>query len=168
MEHICNLTEALDIFSDHLSDIRKACVENVQALQSIPHKRLKEDDEPTVEAIRLHVALLTIERDAAPLVRVINRIDSLRRRPSKGGITDADIQTAKEVPIEEMYEGQLFGRKRKFGLCPFHNERSPSFYIFPDNRFHCFGCAVHGTSIDFVMLRDKVPFLQAVKTLIRR
>lgn len=43
-------------------------------------------------------------------------------------------------------------------LCPFHNEKTPSFVVFPDEHFHCYGCNAHGTIIDYVCLRDKVDF----------
>ena len=46
-------------------------------------------------------------------------------------------------------------------LCPFHAEKTPSFVVFPDNRFHCYGCGVHGTIIDYVCLRDKVDFCRS-------
>lgn len=36
--------------------------------------------------------------------------------------------------------------------CPIHNERTPSFIIYPDNSFHCFGCGINGSgAIDFTM-----------------
>ena len=43
-------------------------------------------------------------------------------------------------------------------LCPFHTENTPSFVVFPDDHFHCYGCHAHGTIIDYVCLRDKVDF----------
>lgn len=43
------------------------------------------------------------------------------------------------------------GPGRLRGLCPFHAERTPSFFVFSDkNRFYCFGCHEHGDAIDFV------------------
>ncbi|EGO95039.1 CHC2 zinc finger domain-containing protein, partial [Acidiphilium sp. PM] len=41
------------------------------------------------------------------------------------------------------------GRDQK-GCCPFHNEKSPSFYVY-DDHYHCFGCGAHGDAISFVM-----------------
>lgn len=52
------------------------------------------------------------------------------------------------------------------GLCPFHEERSPSFHVSPAKRFfHCFGCRAHGNAIDFVMQRDRVDFAEALRRL---
>ena len=43
------------------------------------------------------------------------------------------------------------GREYK-SCCPFHSEKSPSFWVSPDKQFfHCFGCGAHGTAIGFLM-----------------
>jgi DNA primase len=55
------------------------------------------------------------------------------------------------------------------GLCPFHNEKSPSFNVNPDlQSYHCFGCDVGGTAIKFVQEIDKVSFPEAVRYLAER
>lgn len=52
------------------------------------------------------------------------------------------------------------------GLCPFHNERTPSFNVSPSrNTYHCFGCGAGGTAIRFVMEHDGMSFVEAVKRL---
>ena len=52
------------------------------------------------------------------------------------------------------------------GLCPFHNEKSPSFTVAPTKQFyHCFGCGAHGTAIGFLMEYSGVGFVEAVKDL---
>lgn len=52
------------------------------------------------------------------------------------------------------------------GLCPFHNEKSPSFTVNDDKGFfHCFGCGAHGDVIGFVMRSDGLQFPEAVETL---
>jgi DNA primase len=52
------------------------------------------------------------------------------------------------------------------GLCPFHNERSPSFNVSPSRgTYHCFGCGAGGTAIRFVMEHDGMSFVEAVKRL---
>ncbi|MEO6353751.1 MAG: DNA primase [Oxalobacteraceae bacterium] len=52
------------------------------------------------------------------------------------------------------------------GLCPFHNEKSPSFTVSPTKQFyHCFGCGVHGTAIGFLMEYSGSGFVDAVKDL---
>src|SRR6202790_3916900 len=53
--------------------------------------------------------------------------------------------------------------------CPFHNEKSPSFWVSPDKQFyHCFGCGAHGTVIGFLMQYEKMEFLDAVADLAQR
>ena len=57
------------------------------------------------------------------------------------------------------------GREQR-GLCPFHNEKTPSFYVVEDKGFfHCFGCGAHGDAIGFVMRADNLDFIEAVERL---
>ena len=52
------------------------------------------------------------------------------------------------------------------GLCPFHNEKSPSFSVSPAKQFyHCFGCGVHGNAIGFLMAYASLGYIDAVKDL---
>jgi DNA primase len=52
------------------------------------------------------------------------------------------------------------------GLCPFHNEKTPSFHVNPDRGFfHCFGCGLGGDVFKFVELQDKLTFPEAVRAL---
>jgi DNA primase len=58
---------------------------------------------------------------------------------------------------------------RFWGLCPFHQEKSPSFTVTPDKGvFYCFGCQKGGTIFDFVMEIEKVPWRDAVELLARK
>lgn len=57
------------------------------------------------------------------------------------------------------------GREFK-ACCPFHHEKSPSFYVNDDKRFfHCFGCGAHGDVIGFSMRHDNLSFIEAVEFL---
>jgi DNA primase len=50
--------------------------------------------------------------------------------------------------------------------CPFHNERTPSFYVSPAKQFfHCFGCGAHGSAVKFLMDYDRLEFPDAVEEL---
>lgn len=54
------------------------------------------------------------------------------------------------------------------GLCPFHNEKSPSFTVSPSKQFyHCFGCGAHGTAIGFLMEHNGLTFIEAIEDLAR-
>lgn len=53
--------------------------------------------------------------------------------------------------------------------CPFHNEKTPSFYVSPERKsFHCFGCGVHGDIFTFVEKIENIPFYEALKILADR
>ena len=55
------------------------------------------------------------------------------------------------------------------GLCPFHNEKTPSFTVYPDTRsFYCFGCGAAGDAVSFIKKIDNLDYLDAVKTLAQR
>ncbi|MDX1465239.1 MAG: DNA primase [Halomonas sp.] len=55
------------------------------------------------------------------------------------------------------------------GLCPFHQEKSPSFTVSADKQFyHCFGCGAHGNALRFLMEYDKLRFPEAVEQLAGR
>ncbi|MBI5569356.1 MAG: DNA primase [Desulfomonile tiedjei] len=55
------------------------------------------------------------------------------------------------------------------GLCPFHGDKDPSFYVSPQKGiFHCFGCAVGGSVFNFLMKVENIPFTEAVTTLARQ
>jgi DNA primase len=57
------------------------------------------------------------------------------------------------------------GREFK-GCCPFHNEKTPSFYVNDQKGFfHCFGCGAHGDIIGFVMRHDRLGFVEAIENL---
>lgn len=60
------------------------------------------------------------------------------------------------------------GRTLK-GLCPFHNEKTPSFIVFPDKgNYHCFGCGQNGDIFTFVMKTENLDFTAALETLAQR
>ncbi len=57
------------------------------------------------------------------------------------------------------------GREFK-GCCPFHKEKTPSFYVNDDKQFfHCFGCGAHGDAIGFLTRHDNLSFIEAVEQL---
>ncbi len=55
------------------------------------------------------------------------------------------------------------GRQWK-GCCPFHGEKTPSFYVY-DDHYHCFGCGAHGDAISYVMQAEGQSFIEAVRGL---
>lgn len=80
-------------------------------------------------------------------------LDELRRRLPLSGVVGRRVK--------------LVRKGREFtGLCPFHNEKSPSFFVNDDKAFyHCFGCGAHGDAITFVMNTEGLEFPEAVDRL---
>ena len=61
-------------------------------------------------------------------------------------------------------KGRLYG-----GLCPFHSEKSPSFYVYPDTQsFYCFGCGAGGDALTFAKKINSIDYPEAVKMLAAR
>lgn len=83
-------------------------------------------------------------------------LDELRQRVSLAEIVGRRVK--------------LIRRGREFtGLCPFHNEKTPSFSVVEDKGFyHCFGCGAHGDVIGFTMQTENLSFPEAVEQLARR
>jgi DNA primase len=70
--------------------------------------------------------------------------------------------------IGETVQLKKTGRSFK-GLCPFHQEKTPSFVVFPDSQhFHCFGCGKSGDLFTFYELSEKVDFREALAELAQR
>ncbi len=88
-----------------------------------------------------------------------------------GTINRDDIASVRErAPIETIVGEHVAlkpaGMGSLKGLCPFHDERSPSFHVRPAvGRYHCFGCGEGGDVITFVMKLDGMSFVEAVEYL---
>ncbi|HHH47916.1 MAG TPA: DNA primase [Gammaproteobacteria bacterium] len=75
------------------------------------------------------------------------------------------------VDIVEVIDARVPLKKagREYSACcPFHNEKTPSFYVSPAKQFyHCFGCGAHGTAVGFLMEYEHLSFPEAVEELAR-
>lgn len=91
-----------------------------------------------------------------------------------GRINDEDVKAVRDaVPIDavvgEYLQLRSAGGGNYKGLCPFHDEKSPSFQVSPSKGlFHCFGCQEGGDTITFVMKVDHLTFSEAVERLAAR
>ena len=75
--------------------------------------------------------------------------------------TSADIIDVISSYIELKKRGRNF-----FGLCPFHDEKTPSFSVNPEKQIYkCFGCGSGGGVINFIMEIDSLDFIEAIKKL---
>ena len=111
--------------------------------------------------------LLKIDGHIARLKRLLA---VARGWESKGRITEEKIQQALHTPIENIANQHLKlykSGRALVGLCPFHSEKHPSFYIYPEtNSCWCYGCNQGGDVINFVRLLHGYSFKEAVKYLI--
>lgn len=88
-----------------------------------------------------------------------------------GRIREEDIQEVRDkVRIEEVIGDHVTlrnaGGGNMKGLCPFHDEKSPSFNVTPSRKlFHCFGCQESGDAVAFVMKIDGLTFTEAIERL---
>jgi len=92
-------------------------------------------------------------------------------RPDPGSGDDAKTRVLQATNLVELI-GQSVKLQRKgrdyLGLCPFHQEKTPSFHVKPDRQFfYCFGCKAAGNAIDFVIKHDRVEFKDALISLAR-
>ena len=91
-----------------------------------------------------------------------------------GLIKQEDIAHIRErAPIDEIVADYVqlknAGGGQKKGLCPFHDEKSPSFHVTPSKGyFHCFGCQTSGDTISFLMKIDHLSFIEAVERIADR
>lgn len=158
--------ESLDMFEENIGDIIDAMRENIRDAVT----ELNVENEKLGKSwVAKEVGRLNIEHRVGDLIKRHNfalQFRDAKRNPIPGHITVADIERAKEYPIQEMYAGKLTKHNKTYiGLCPFHNEKTPSFHI-KNNRFKCYGCDAFGDSVDFYMRTHGVSFIQAVKKLI--
>ncbi len=91
-----------------------------------------------------------------------------------GRIKEEDVTYIRErAPIDEVVADYVqlksAGGGQKKGLCPFHDEKSPSFHVTPSKGFfHCFGCQTSGDVISFVMKMDHLSFTETIERLADR
>ena len=168
------LSQAVNVFEENIMDIKESCQLNILHIMRDNPKRIPigHDD---LDWIHEGLRELRIKKGVEGYQKTLKRISSreeARRNPHRTSITDAMIETAREHPISDMYDGHLRGGedRRQFGICPFHSESTGSFCIHPDNRWSCFGaCSEHGDSISFFIkingLTGPGAFIQAVKAL---
>ena len=81
-------------------------------------------------------------------------------------IIDEIRQSNDIVDVISQYVRLKRSGRNFFGLCPFHNEKSPSFSVSPDKQiFHCFGCGVGGNVFTFLMKIEGISFFEAIQML---
>lgn len=85
-------------------------------------------------------------------------------------VTEIKNRILSLVPLEKLIGETVSLKKRGSqlsGCCPFHEEKTPSFYIYSDN-YHCFGCGAHGDAISFVREKLGMGFIETLKYLAQK
>lgn len=157
--HIRNLSRKINPFLDQVRVIGSSNLEPCAEIIALWTLRWQYNIEEAIDnrhRLRSILALATIKMKG----NVINE-------KTLETITPFDVERAKAVSIENLYGFEkikkISGRLR--ACCPFHTERSGSFFIFKDNKYRCFGCGEHGDAIDFYMKINGVEFIDAVKQM---
>jgi len=96
------------------------------------------------------------------------RIHRMAGRIPQSFIDDLTARADIVELIGSRVELKKAGREYR-ACCPFHNEKTPSFWVSPVKQFyHCFGCGAHGTALGFLMEYDKLSFPEAIEELASR
>lgn len=109
----------------------------------------------------LYKKLIELEKSYSPNKRKNMPVDSTLR------------DKAKAYPIQNLIKVGTYGLDRNKALCPFHNEKTPSFHIYPDNTGYCHGgCGKHYDAIDIYMMQNhlhgKEGFKKAIEELAQK
>jgi len=180
LEHSVSFTDQLELLS--------GLPDSTAFLDTVIHE-LDEDNQPVVAWIRKYLECLK-DMDAesksfwkkaimvylpAEYMSSVKQIANLKRlkkslaMKNRGFSFNLDVakEAAKAVRIEDMHSFVNLKRLRNYTIaeCPFHSDKRPSFYIYPENRYHCFQCAADGDGIDFYQKINGLDFVSAVKAL---
>ena len=177
------LFQALEIFPEAKPIVRKELKEDLKEIQKYLQEldeyyagvtdRINTTEKSYHKAMQEKQELITFcERHRAELndkeKRIRFNLARIDGKVPKGEIGADEIERARNVKIESLYEGKLNGNKQLHGLCPFHVEKHPSFVIYTnENKWWCFGaCGKGGDSIDFIIQKEHLDFINAVKSLL--
>lgn len=152
--------------------VRQEITNSIKAKLQVIYKKSAQENQWFWRAVVKYLDRQRLAETHRHLVRLRRQLALARNdKPKKGAITQEHIQRALTVPLVDiaMQRLKLRGSGRTFvGLCPFHNEKSPSFHIYPaNNNFYCFGCQKGGNVINFVRELDGLSFREAIDYLTR-
>ena len=171
-------TELLDIFPEAKEIIPEKIKEWEQSkkrLLNVIKKKLKIIKEKSASENQWFWREWVKVNEGEELLKIDNHIARLKGivlisedKTPNGWITEDKIQRALEFPIQNLINQPLrkIG-KTLVGLCPLHNEKHASFYIYPEtNRCWCFGCSQGGNTINLIKLMRGYSFKEAMQYLI--
>ncbi len=153
-----------NFLEERLEGFKKELQEMKENRHRILVDAIKRNDQPTIDFINYsntHDAPSPIERQISHHQRLVS---AYGKRKKQNEITEMDIERAKQVPLDELYE--IISRSR-FVCCPFHEEKTPSCKLYADH-FYCYGCHERGSVIDWVMKTQGLGFKDAVLFILKR
>ena len=167
METLITKREWIEIFPEAIGFLEIDLLEKSEQLEKLKveycntlDRQSKEKDQATKDFIET-MADVYIGED---IKNIENRIREINRyfpqQEIKGRITDEDIERARNFPFTELIKSNKAG----FATCPFHIDKTPSFYI-KKNFGHCFSCGKTVDTIQFLIEVEGLSFIQAVKNL---
>ena len=155
---------------DELSKEKRELEENIDKFKKETRQAIIKSGSKEPDVLYAFVGLHNAKYEIR-LAEVISELDNLLQAKFElsRGINksdDLDIQKARENPIEDLHR-EMKKRGRVFvGKCPFHEEKQPSFTVYPQtNSYYCFSCHKGGDSINFIMQLEGLSFVDAVKRL---
>lgn len=166
--------EVSDMATAKLDDLKKDWIDyedSIKEEETKYKKQLKASEEYSydwLEAMQYLYGYETTREKFERWYKHWNRLIKKEVQENKFGYTAEQIQQARETPIEDLLTTNITrgGSGKQKTICPFHEEKTPSFYIYDDNSWHCYGCGAHGyNAIDFVMAGD-ISFKEAVEALL--
>lgn len=103
-----------------------------------------------------------------PVEKNLRRLKMLIPSFEQLGFTEDELRVAREFPLDRLFPSELKKSGRyQVGICPFHQEKTPSFRVYDNNTYYCFGCNAGGDAIEFQMKLSDCTFVEAVKSLIQ-
>ena len=132
--------------------------ENKEFAKECQERRAKELQEDFKKKYRKLENSLETCGDIKKKKELLQEVEKLESRLNSE-ITDEMIQRAREFPFEDLIETNKFMAK-----CPFHDDKKPSFYT-KNNYGFCFSCGWKGDTIKFIMEKENINFVDAVKKL---
>jgi len=102
-----------------------------------------------------------------PLVK--GRLKGIGLPNNKMGVIDEVKQRTDIIEVVSQYTTLAKAGRTFRGLCPFHTEKHPSFFVYPEQQsWHCFGCNIGGDVFSFVMKKQNIDFGEALRLLAQR
>ena len=151
--------------------VKELKLEYLESLQEKLNSRIKKIWEQYERTLRKNLPYWF--RKSLMNIQSLRRLEKIRKKTQteiyflkhqneikRKRLTPEEIARAKDHPFGDLIEVSAQG----LALCPFHEEKNPSFFV-RNNWGYCFGCHWSGDIIKFIMDKDKISFVEAVKRL---